>query len=319
VSEALLPAATTLGAVTLQVADLARSLAWYTEVLGARVLARVAPGPSSPATASLGAPGDDSPLLHLVERPGARPAPSRGRLGLYHVAWLLPDRAALGRFLAHLARRGERVASADHLVSEALYLQDPDNLGVEVYRDRPRAEWTVTDGSVSMASLPLDARGLLRAAGGAPYDGLPAGTVIGHVHLHVGDLAAGTNFYRDVLGLAVTNDMYPGAVFLAAGGYHHHLGTNVWAGAGAAPAGPDDACLLEWTVRVPGSEDVEAVRARARAAGVPVLEGPPDDRAGDEGAPDDRAGDGGVPERPAASVALVDPWGTRVTVVAAPA
>ena len=295
---ARLPDATTLGAVTLQVGDLARSLAWYTEVLGARVLTQAAADGASPARASLGAFGADTPLLHLVERPGARPAPSRGRLGLYHVAWLLPDRAALGRFLAHVAQRGERVGSADHLVSEALYLQDPDNLGVEVYCDRPRGEWTVAQGRVAMASLPIDARGLLQAAAGAPWTGLPAGTVIGHVHLHVGDLEASTRFYRDVLGLAVTQDGYPGAVFLSAGGYHHHLGTNVWAGADAVAAPATESRLLEWTVCVPAAADVAAVRARVESGA-------------------DGATANGVTDDAAAPLRLADPWGTCVVVRAA--
>ena len=287
-----LPDATSLGAVTLRVGDLSRSIAWYTEVLGARVLSQHAAHDHVAATATVGAHGDDTPLLHLVERSGARPAPSRGRLGLYHVAWLLPDRAALGRFLAHLAQRGERVGSADHLVSEALYLQDADNLGVEVYRDRPRAEWTVERGTVAMASLPLDARGLLRDAAGAAYTGLPAGTRIGHVHLHVGDLAVSTRFYRDVLGLSVTQDGYPGAVFLSAGGYHHHLGTNEWAGPGAVAASAEDAALLQWTVQVPHTAELDALRERAMAAGVAV------DGDGDQ------------------SLTMADPWGTRVTVQA---
>ena len=289
-----LPDATSLGAVTLRVGDLSRSIAWYTEVLGARVLSQHAAHDHVAATATLGAHGDDTPLLHLVERPGARPAPSRGRLGLYHVAWLLPDRAALGRFLAHVAQRGERVGSADHLVSEALYLQDPDNLGVEVYRDRPRAEWTVERGTVAMASLPLDARGLLRDAAGAAYTGLPAGTRIGHVHLHVGDLTVSTRFYRDVLGLSVTQDGYPGAVFLSAGGYHHHLGTNEWAGPGAVAATEADAALLQWTVQVPDTEALGALRARARAEGVAVATA--------------TGGDGNE------VLMLPDPWGTHVAV-----
>lgn len=296
---ALLPDATTLGPVVLQVADVDRSAAWYAEVLGAHVRWAPAVGFGAGRQAVLGAREGAEPLVHLVERPGAAPMVSRGRLGLYHVAWLLPDRAALGRFLAHVTRLGVRVGSADHLVSEALYLQDPDHLGVEVYCDRPRAEWTATDGTVEMASLPLDARGLLQAAGGAPYDGLPAGTVIGHVHLHVGDLSLSTWFYRDVLGLAVTNAAYRGAVFLAAGGYHHHLGTNVWAGAGATEPAEGDARLVTWTLRVPTAADVEVVRARADAAGVPVALVTFGDDA-----------------RPVGAISLTDPWGTPVAVLA---
>jgi catechol 2,3-dioxygenase len=279
-----LPATTRLGAVRLQVADLERSLRWYREVLGARLLHREG------AVAQLGASASDQPLLELHERPGATPMPSRGRLGLFHVAWLLPDRASLGRFLTHLTARQEHVGSADHLVSEALYLHDPDGLGVEVYRDRPRDEWTFHGTSVQMASLPIDGQGLLREGRLGRFEGLPEGSCIGHVHLHVGDLDESTRFYRDVIGLDVTNASYPGAVFLAAGGYHHHLGTNTWAGSSAAPPRADDARLLDWTIVVPQAADVDAVAARAEQ-------------------------DGAVFERPSPGVLRVtDPWGTAVLV-----
>jgi len=281
-----LPAATRIGTVALQVADLARSIAWYGDVLGARVLAHDA------TTATLGAFGGDVPLLELHERADAAPMPSRGRLGLFHVAWLLPDRAALGRFLLHALRRGEPLGSADHLVSEALYLQDPDGLGVEVYADRPRTAWRVQGDEVQMASLPLDAAGLQVAAAGVPWTGLPEGSVIGHVHLHVGDLARSTAFYRDVVGLGVTNTRYPGAVFLAAGDYHHHLGTNTWAGPAAVAVSEHDARLLWWELRLPDAAAVDAVGDRARAHGW----------------------GGGSPGRH--RLTLTDPWGTGVHVVA---
>lgn len=281
-----LPASTRVGTVALQVADLQRSLAWYRDVLGARLLTR------TDAMATLGAVGQEAPLLELHERVGAAPMPARGRLGLFHVAWLLPDRAALGRFLVHASTRGEPMGSADHLVSEALYLQDPDGLGVEVYADRPRTEWQVQGGEVQMASLPIDAAALQRAAAGARWTGLPEGSRIGHVHLHVGDLQRSTAFYRDVVGLGVTNTRYPGAVFLAAGDYHHHLGTNTWAGSAAVAVSEHDARLLWWELRVPDAVAVDAVAERAQV----------------------HAGDGGTPGRH--RVVLTDPWGTCVHVVA---
>ncbi len=279
-----LPATTSLGAVELQVADLDRSVRWYRDVLGARLLHREGAG------ALLGAMASDEPLLRLHEHPGAVPMPSRGRLGLFHVAWLLPDRASLGRFLAHLTERRVPVGSADHLVSEALYLQDPDGLGVEVYADRPRERWSYDGASVQMASLPIDAPGLLLEGRRARFDGLPTDTCIGHVHLHVGDLDESTRFYRDVVGLGVTNTAYPGAVFLAAGGYHHHLGTNTWAGRTAVPPGEGDARLLQWELVVPLARDLEAVAARAAAHAVSVV----------------RTTDG--------ALTLDDPWGTTVHV-----
>ena len=246
-----LPADIRLGRVRLQVADLERSLAWYERVLGLRVLRRAG------AEAALGAHGDGAVLVELRDKPGAAPVPRRGRLGLYHFAILLPERAALGRFVAHLGEIGERAGASDHRVSEAVYLQDPDGLGIEVYADRPRDTWRVVDGQIAMSTDPLDLEDVVRAAGGAPWTGMPAGTKIGHVHLHVGDLGEAAAFYHQGLGLDQVVWSYPGALFLSAGGYHHHLGLNTWA-AGAAPAGDDDARLLEWEIVVPSAEDAEA-------------------------------------------------------------
>ncbi|HLM69373.1 MAG TPA: VOC family protein, partial [Longimicrobium sp.] len=236
-----LPAGIRLGPVTLQVADLERSLAYYRDVLGFRVAEQ------SPGRAMVAAHGDGAPLVVLHEKRGVAPVPRRGRLGLYHWAILLPDRAALGRFVAHLAQVGERAGASDHLVSEALYLQDPDGLGIEVYADRPRTSWNTQGGQLVMATEPLDLQSLVHAAGGEAWTGMPAGTVIGHVHLYVGDIGAAAAFYHDELGLDKVVWSYPGALFLSAGGYHHHLGVNTWA-AGAAPATDDDARLLEWEI-----------------------------------------------------------------------
>ncbi len=256
-----LPAATRLGAVRLQVAELERSLAYYTGVLGFRVLER------SAGSALLGAHGEDATLVELREKKGASPAPHRGRLGLFHFAILLPDRAALGRLVAHLAAVGARAGASDHLVSEALYLQDPDGLGIEVYADRPRATWRHRDRELRMDTRPLDLESLVRAAAGEPWTGMPAGTVIGHVHLHVADTEDAAAFYHAGLGLDRVVWSYPGALFLSAGGYHHHLGLNTWAGPGAVPARDTDARLLEWTVRVPAPEDAAAAARSIRAAG----------------------------------------------------
>jgi catechol 2,3-dioxygenase len=257
-----LPAALRLGRVRLQVADLERSLAWYREVLGLRVLSRTADG------AVLGAHGDDAPLVELRERPGASPQPHRGRLGLYHFAILLPDRASLGRFVSHLARIGERAGASDHLVSEALYLNDPDGLGIEVYADRPRTTWRYdAQRQLAMDTRPLDLDSLVRAAGGTPWTGMPAGTVMGHVHLHVGDTDRAAAFYHAALGLDKVVWGYPGALFMSAGGYHHHLGVNTWAGPGAVPAGESDARLLDWEIILPRLADADAAAASLQSAG----------------------------------------------------
>ncbi len=285
-----LPAATRLGPVRLQVADLGRSLAYYQSVLGLRVLEE------DRSHAALGPHGDDRPLVALREHAAALPAPRHGMLGLYHFAILLPDRAALGRFVRHLGAIGAEAGAADHRVSEALYLQDPDNLGIEVYADRPRERWQRKGRELVMASDPLDFEGLLGAAGDAPWSGMPAGTTIGHVHLHVGDIADASRFFSDVLGFDRTVWEYPGALFLAAGGYHHHLGTNPWAGRGATPPTPHHAQLLEWTIELPDAASLDAVEASLTRAGHEVR----------------REGGGGPRD-----VLTRDPWGTPIRITEA--
>jgi catechol 2,3-dioxygenase len=213
----------------------------------------------------LGPHGSDLTLVHLRERPGARPAPRRGAYGLYHFAILVPDRAALGRFASHAAQAGVRMGMADHLVSEALYLTDPDGLGIEVYADRPRDTWQRRERELAMATDPLDIESVMAAGGRREWDGMPAGTVIGHVHLHVGDLDQADAFYHAALGLDRIVWSYPGALFLSAGGYHHHVGTNTWAPGPSAAEG--DARLLEWELVVPASADALAAAASLRAAG----------------------------------------------------
>ncbi|HEY9514912.1 MAG TPA: VOC family protein, partial [Gemmatimonadaceae bacterium] len=215
-----LPAATRLGPVRLQVADLALSLAFYEGVLGMRAVTR------DESHAVLAAHGDDAPLVELQEHAGARRMTARGRLGLFHFAILLPNRPSLGRFVRHLAEIGARAGAADHLVSEAFYLSDPDGLGIEVYVDRSRSTWRQVGGELMMATDPVDMDGILQAAGDVPWSGMPAGTVIGHVHLHVGDIARASDFFSETLGFDRTVWHYPGALFLSAGGYHHHLGAN---------------------------------------------------------------------------------------------
>ena len=276
-----LPDATKIGRVVLQISDLGRSLDYYQQIIGLRVIE------GSGDRAMLGAHGDDTVILELRERKGARTVPRRGLLGLYHFAILVPDRAALGRFLGHLAELGAQPGMSDHFVSEAIYLQDPDNLGIEVYRDRPRSEWRTENGQLSMTTIPLDAGDVIAAAGGAQWAGMPPGTRIGHVHLHVGDIDQAAAFYHDALGLDKQVWNYPGALFLSAGGYHHHLGTNTWA-RGAPSATDEDAKLIEWQLTLPSSADVGAAARSLGAATKVAAEGD--------------------------SIVVSDPWGTRLRV-----
>src|SRR5512138_219170 len=188
-----LPNGTHLGSVHLQVSDLQRSIGYSRDVLGFAVLSQ------QDGQAALGV-ADGAPLIVLAERRGAKPVPRGGAFGLFHFAILLPERAHLARFVQHLADAGVYAGMSDHFVSEAIYLNDPDGLGIEVYADRPRSSWRAVDGQLAMSTEPLAVDDLLAAAGATPWAGMPRGTVIGHVHLHVGDLGEGERFYHRALG-----------------------------------------------------------------------------------------------------------------------
>jgi len=258
-----LPDAAHVGRVRLQIADLDRSISYYESVIGLRVIDRTG------NVAKLGAHGDDRVLVELHARAGVRAIARRGHIGLYHFAILLPDRPALGRFVAHLGQIGQYAGMSDHIVSEALYLTDPDGLGIEVYADRPRSTWRLNDRELAMAADPLNVANLVASAGGEPWTGAPAGTVIGHVHLYVRDLEQAAAFYHAGLGFDKTAWSYPGALFLSAGGYHHHLGTNTWA-AGASLAADDDARLIEWEMVMPDASNVTAAAESLENGGYEV-------------------------------------------------
>jgi catechol 2,3-dioxygenase len=252
-----LPAETRMGSVELTVADLDRSLDYYRDQVGLAVLDQEG------GRASLGGQGGEE-VLSLVEQPGARSADAYS--GLYHFALLLPDRRELARWLAHAARdRVQLEGMSDHYVSEAIYLRDPDRHGIEIYADRPREVW---EGQVMerMTSLPLDVEsllGVLDDPSSEAFEGLPAGTTMGHVHLRVSEIPETIRFYRDVLGFDLMAALGPQAAFLSAGGYHHHVGANTWESAGAPPAPDGTATLRHATIVIPDDSARDGVLARA--------------------------------------------------------
>jgi catechol 2,3-dioxygenase len=257
----VLPAETTLGPASLVVADLDRSASFYRDTLGFYVLHQEG------ATAKLGAGEDETPILELTALAGARPKPRR-TTGLYHVAILTPSREALARVLYRLAvSRYPLQGASDHIVSEALYLADPDGNGLEIYRDRPRSDWYDAAGQFQMGTLPLDLDKLLEegvtSTNERPWTGLDAGTRVGHVHLQVADLAAAVRFYTEGLGfetMAAMPEM--GAAFVSAGGYHHHIGLNTWTSRGAPPPPADAVGLRVFEVAVPDGKTLDAIAAR---------------------------------------------------------
>ncbi len=262
---------TTLGAVHLTVPDLDRAVDHYAARLGFLVHGRAGD------EARLGAGAGD--LLALKGDPGARRA--RGATGLFHFAVLVPSRADLGSALAHLvATRTPMTGASDHGVSEALYLSDPDGNGIEIYRDRPCAEWPMHGGRLEMVTNPLDTDGVLGSRGPEPQGAyaLAPGTVIGHVHLHVSRLEPAERFYRDVVGLDLMQRWGNSALFLSAGGYHHHLGLNTWAGVGAPSPPPGSVGLRHFDVRLPDRAALDELVARAAVAGVPAKTTPDDVR-----------------------------------------
>jgi catechol 2,3-dioxygenase len=208
-------------------------------------------------------------LVTLVHRRDAPPRPPR-TTGLFHLALLVPSRAELARAVHRVTGASWRfTGAADHLVSEALYLDDPEGNGIEIYRDRPRDEWESESGELKMGTLPLDLEGVLGGvADGDIGDGMTGGTRIGHVHLQVADIAEAEEFYVGALGFEPTVKRYPGALFVSAGGYHHHLGLNTWAGVGAPPPPEGARGLRSFSVLLPNPDALAAVQASLAAEGL---------------------------------------------------
>jgi catechol 2,3-dioxygenase len=259
-----------MGAVALAVGDLERSLDYYRRTIGLEVLER------DGAHAVLGVPG--RPLVELQARPGGRR--DEAAADLFHFALLVPSRAALGRQLQHFVDTDARLTGAsEHFVSEALYLRDPDGHGIEIYRDRPRAEWYDGDRFL-LGTAPMDVQGVREAGRAAPgaWQGIDPGTVMGHVHLETTDLALSKSFYVDTLGFDVTIEM-PQASFLSIGGYHHHLALNTWSRRRRPANHGDDAiALLRYEIRLPDAQSLarvaKALDQDAPRGGVLAVEDP---------------------------------------------
>lgn len=248
------------GEVVLKVTDLDKLTRFYTETIGFRILER---GENRVVLTADG----QKPLLILEQPEHILPKEAR-RTGLYHFAILLPTRADLGKAIKHFSRNEVRLGASDHLVSEALYLSDPDGNGIEIYRDREPEAWTWQDGFVGMSTDPIDAPGIVMASGNEEWDGLPAGTVMGHVHLHVANLAESQAYY-EALGFEVVTP-YPQALFMSTGKYHHHIGMNTWNGAGAPRPSKESAGLEAFTLVYPDQPTLDAAIERIKGLSAAV-------------------------------------------------
>jgi catechol 2,3-dioxygenase len=253
-----------LGPVTLRVSDAERALRFYEQTVGLEVVDRTR------ERIALGAGGET--LLVLEIRSGIAPRNER-QSGLYHVAILVPDRASLGSAIARTAANDVRIGAADHRVSEAIYLWDQDRNGIEIYRDRPRDEWTWQDGQVEMRNLRLDFDGLLAEPGArsGAKGPMPSGTRIGHLHLQTDSLSRSRGFYAGAIGFTPTATM-PGALFMSAGGYHHHVAANIWHSEGGPLPSPDTAGLEAMTFEFSSRDSMRDLATRLGAAGIDVVQ-----------------------------------------------
>jgi catechol 2,3-dioxygenase len=262
-----LPDRAHIGRVRLRAGDLGRSLQLYRDLLGLRVVRDQGQQITLAAPVDEQQYGGEEPqeLIVLEERPGVQRRPPRPRTtGLYHVALLVPSRGDLGRTILGLDNAGYPLRGmSDHAVSESLYLDDPDGNGLEIYADRPREQWPIQDGVVQMTVEPMDIEGVIAGARGNPghWTGLSPQTVVGHVHFTVSDMERAVAYYRDVVGFDVMMRI-PSLTAVSAGGYHHHLNLNTWAGEGAPRDSEDVAGLIAWELRVPREADRIALLQR---------------------------------------------------------
>lgn len=259
------PPLTFVGEVNLKVQDLDRSIAFYKDVIGFKVFEKTER--SAKFTA------DGKTVLLSIEQPANVIPNQRRTSGLYHFALLLPHRADLARILKHFVQLKYPLQGAsDHLVSEALYLADPDGNGIEIYTDRPHSFWKWNESEVVMSTEPLGAENLLAEAGDETWNGLPVGTVMGHIHLHVSELVKTEEFYTKGLGFDVVSRYGSQALFISSGKYHHHIGLNTWNGIGAPGPMENSVGLESFTLVMADEESVSVTLARLKEAGASVTE-----------------------------------------------
>jgi catechol 2,3-dioxygenase len=264
--------ATRIGYVSLNVSDIDRSLDFYEKVLRFKKVGR----PSN-ERALLSVDGHPSYLVEVLqtkeEAAGYKASmPETRRAGLYHFAILLPERKYLADMLQNLSDRRSEIrfdGLADHLVSESIYIRDPDNIGIEIYCDRPSLQWEWDGSQVRMATDRLDTEDLIRESTASGWKAMPAKTVIGHVHLHVRNLAKAMKFYREILGLNFTAT-YPGAYFFAAGKYHHHIATNIWLGTSIQLASSEHVGLNHFGIELPNKEQYEKTAEQLRQCKIEI-------------------------------------------------
>ncbi|MEO8168651.1 MAG: VOC family protein [bacterium] len=265
-----LPDKTRIAHAHLRVKNSAAVETFYRDLLGLREIGR------DGSTVSLSPTGKSPALIILTESPAATPRP-HGTTGLFHIAIRYPDRSELSKTLNRIIEQGYPIqGAADHAVSEAIYLADPEGNGIELYRDRPREEWKWRNNEIVMVTDPLDVDDLLKEAEGKTWSGMHPKTDIGHMHLNVGSLQDAEKFYHGTIGFDVTTKSYPGALFVAAGGYHHHLGLNIWAGRNAPPPPENSIGLISFGIAIPRS-GWKSLKGRLAAGGVRYESDTPDE------------------------------------------
>lgn len=259
-----IPENTKILSASLKIKDLPNSLNFYSGLLGLKEIERES------KSALLSADGKLPALIELYEDKNAKPV-DRHSTGLYHIAVRFPSRKALAEVFMNLFNNNTKFHGfSDHLVSEAIYLADPDGNGIELYVDKPKEEWKWNNGQIEMETLPLNLALITHELGDNPpaWKGINPDTMIGHIHLRVSDLAKADSFYKGILGFDVTTRNYPGALFFSAGGYHHHIGTNTWSVQKTQHDGNNTLGLISYTINIPDKAVLDEIKSKSKSIGI---------------------------------------------------